>query len=180
MKKQKTQKSIMFVGLMGSGKTSIGKRVAKKLGLHFFDCDLEVEKAAGCTVAEFFEFFGEKKYRETEKLVAKKLLDMPPCIIATGGGTFIIDEIREYAKDKAITIWLKADLETLVFRTQGRTHRPLLNNVDIKQKLSELIQNRYPIYSSADIVIDSINESVEKTLTRVIDKIKEIETAKEE
>ncbi len=158
---------------MGSGKTSVGKRLARKLSLPFVDGDSEIEKAAGLSLVDVFKCFGEKEYRAGEERVMKRLLQGNPCVLASGGGSFVAEQTRELAKNHALTIWLKADIDTLYHRTAGRTRRPFLlgDNNTVKEKLQEYITEEYPYYSEADIVVETKNEKVENTVRHVISAI---------
>ena len=163
-------KIILLVGLMGSGKTSVGKRLAKKLELPFVDGDQEIEKAAGLPLVDVLKCFGEEEYRAGETRVMHRLLQSSPCVLASGGGSFVPQQTRALAKQNAITIWLKADVDTLYKRTYGRRHRPFLqgNDSHLKNKLEEYISEEYPYYSEADIVVETKNEAVNSTVFRVI------------
>ena len=165
---------ILLVGLMGSGKTSVGKRLARKLALPFVDGDQEIEKAAGLSLVDVLKCFGEKEYRAGEERVMKRLLQGNPCVLASGGGSFVAEQTRRLAKENALTIWLKADIDTLYFRTAGRTRRPFLFFfiATIKDKLREYISEEYPFYSEADIVVETRNERVDNTVRRVLMAIK--------
>lgn len=166
----KNEKIILLVGLMGSGKTSVGKRLAKKLELPFVDGDQEIEKAAGLPLVDVLKCFGEEEYRAGEKRVMKRLLQGQPCVLASGGGSFIPQQTRELAHRHAITVWLKADIDILYHRTAGREHRPFLQGDDehLKNKLEKYIQEEYPYYSEADIIVETKEELVDKTVERVI------------
>ena len=161
-------KIILLVGLMGSGKTSVGKRLAKKLNLPFVDGDQEVEKAAGLSLVDVLKCFGVEEYR-----VMKRLLQGDPCILASGGGSFVAEQTRQYARQNAITIWLKADIDVLYHRTAGRKHRPFLKGSDdqLKTKLEKYIHDEYPYYSEADIIVETKEEQVDNTVNRVIEAI---------
>ena len=163
-------KIILLVGLIGSGKTSVGKRLAKKLNLLFVDGDQEIEKAAGLSVLDVFKCFGCEEYRAGEARIMKRLLTGKPCVLASGGGAYVADQTREIAKKNAITIWLKADIDVLYRRTAGRTRRPFLQCSDslIKTKLQNYIDAEYPYYSEADIVVETKNETVECTVRHVL------------
>ena len=163
-------KIILLVGLMGSGKTSVGKRLAKKLDLPFVDGDQEIEKAAGLSLIDVLKCFGEEEYRAGETRVMHRLLQSSPCVLASGGGSFIPQQTRDLAKKNAITIWLKADVDTLYNRTYGRKHRPFIkgNDSQLKNKLQEYITEEYPYYSEADIIVETKNEAVNSTVFRVI------------
>ncbi|MBR2136708.1 MAG: shikimate kinase [Alphaproteobacteria bacterium] len=170
-------KIILLVGLMGSGKTSVGKRLARKLSLPFVDGDQEIEKAAGLSLVDVLKCFGEKEYRAGEERVMKRLLQGAPCVLASGGGSFVAKQTRLLAKQYALTIWLKADINTLYQRTAGRTRRPFLlgDNDTVKAKLAEYISEEYPFYSEADIIVETRNERVENTVRRVVSAIRNYE-----
>lgn len=167
-------KPIVMVGLMGAGKTSIGRALARQLGMSFVDSDKEIEAAAGCSVVDIFSLYGEEEFRRVEQRVISRLLDSGPelKVISTGEGAFITHEVRELVLNKALTIWLKADLELLVKRTNFRNTRPQLLNADSKNILSKLIDERYKIYAQADITVETRDESLQKTLSKVIDAVK--------
>lgn len=169
----KIDKIVLLVGLMGSGKTSVGKRLAKYLSLPFVDGDVEIEKAAGLSLVDVFKCFGEDEYRAGEERVMKRLLKGAPCVLASGGGSFVAEQTRNLAKEHALTIWLKADFETLYQRTAGRTRRPFLlgDNETVKNKLQEYITEEYPYYSEADIIVETKEEKVENTVRRVVSAI---------
>lgn len=170
---KKIDKIILLVGLMGSGKTSVGKRLAKKLNLPFVDGDQEIEKAAGLSLVDVLKCFGEEEYRAGEQRVMKRLLQGNPCVLASGGGSFVAEQTREQAHLHAITIWLKADVDVLYNRTAGRKHRPFLegNDSHLKNKLERYISEEYPYYSEADIVVETREEQVDNTVMRVIESI---------
>jgi shikimate kinase len=146
---------IVLVGMMGVGKTSIGKKLSERLGVPFVDVDNEIEIAADLKVFEIFERFGESYFRDGERRVIARLLDGKPKIIATGGGAFINDETRALIKRTARSVWLNADLEILVDRVSRRTNRPLLKGKDPRATLLELGKIRGPIYAEADIHVRS-------------------------
>lgn len=170
----KMDKIVLLVGLMGSGKTSVGKRLAKKLNLPFVDGDREMEKAAGLSLIDVLKCFGEEEYRAGEQRVMKRLLQGGPCVLASGGGSFVAEKTRELAKSNAITIWLKADVDVLCSRTSGRTHRPFIEGDDIhlKNKIEKYISEEYPYYSQADIVVETKEEQIDNTVNRVIGAIR--------
>jgi shikimate kinase len=151
------EKPIILIGLMGSGKTTIGSRLAKRLDLPFIDTDEEVERQVGCSIANIFKYEGEDFFRKAEYKIVKKILAKEPCIIATGGGAFINPAIRQLIDNFGISIWLRASLEVLLNRVVRRKTRPILEEGDKKQILQELIATRYPIYLESDITIDSDN-----------------------
>lgn len=173
MNTNRIDKIILLVGLMGSGKTSVGKRLARKLNLPFIDGDQEVEKAAGIPLVDVLKCFGEKEYRAGEERVMKRLLQGCPCVLASGGGSFVAEQTRELAKANAITIWLKADIDVLYHRTTGRKHRPFLkgNDSELKSKLEKYINEEYPYYSEADIIVETKEEQVDNTVNRVVQAI---------
>jgi shikimate kinase len=146
---------IVLVGLMGVGKSTVGRRLAGRLGLPFVDADTEIERAAGMTIAEIFERYGEAHFRDGERRVIARLIDGTPKVIATGGGAFINDETRMLILDRAIAVWLDADLDTLVERTGRRNHRPLLRDRNPREVLAELAAKRNPIYAQAPIHVES-------------------------
>lgn len=173
----KINKIVLLVGLIGSGKTSVGKRLAKKLSLPFVDGDQEIERAAGLSVIDVFKYFGLEEYRAGEERIMKRLLSGAPCVLASGGGAFVAEKTRLMAKEKALTVWLKADINVLYSRTAGRKRRPFLQCSDskIKSKLQSYIDAESPYYSQADIVVETKDEAVENTVDRVFNAIKEYE-----
>ena len=175
---KKNNKIILLVGLMGSGKTSVGRRLAKKLNLPFVDGDQEIEKAAGLSLIDVLKCFGEEEYRAGEARVMKRLLQGEPCVLASGGGSFVAEQTRKLAKEHAITVWLKADVNVLYNRTAGRKHRPFLEGDDshLRNKLEEYIKEEYPFYSEADIVVETKEEAVENTVLRVIEALNKVDS----
>ena len=149
------QKSIVLVGLMGSGKSSIGKRLSEQISISFVDSDDEIELAAGMPISEIFDKFGESYFRAGEERVLERLLGGEPKIIATGGGSFISNQIRHNIRLKGFSVWLKADFETLWSRVQGKATRPLLQNPNPDLVLKRLIMERDPVYEMADLVVHS-------------------------
>ena len=172
-KEIKIEKPIVMVGLMGAGKTSIGRALARCLGIPFVDSDKEIEKAAGCSVIDIFTMYGEKEFRRVEEKVIERLLETPPRIkvISTGEGAFITDAVRDLVLKNTLTIWLKADLELLVKRTNFRHTRPQLLNTNSRQILEQLIKERYDTYALADITVETRDENIHKTLNKVISAI---------
>jgi shikimate kinase/3-dehydroquinate synthase len=165
------QRSIVLVGLMGAGKTAIGKRLAARLGLPFFDADHEIEAAAGITVAEIFERHGEAHFRAGEKRVIERLLATGPIVLAPGGGAFMDPDTRALIKSRALSVWLNVPLPVLLGRVRGRTHRPLLNGGDPAEILSRLAQTRNPIYAQADIIVPGSEDSADVTTERVVQAV---------
>ena len=164
-------KSVVLVGLMGAGKTCIGKRLARKLGMDFVDADEEIEEAADRTVSEIFAEFGEQAFRDGERRVIARLLSERPRVIATGGGAFMDAETRANARRSGVSVWLKADIDVLLQRVSRRNNRPLLEGGDKRRKLEELIVLRYPTYSEADLTVDTGNESPDSTVKKVCDAL---------
>ena len=162
-----TTQSIVLIGLMGAGKTTIGRHLAEALGMPFVDSDDEVVRAAGCSIQDIFEVYGEAAFRDVETRVITRLLEEGPCVIATGGGAYMNPETRDHIQRLAISVWLRADLDILVSRTTGRTGRTLLGDGDPTDKLQQLMDLRYPTYANADIVVETGAESAEKTTKRV-------------
>ena len=156
-------RTIALVGLMGAGKSAIGKRLAQRLGLPFVDADIEIEAAAGCTIEEFFERFGEAEFRAGERRVIQRLLEGSPHVLATGGGAFMDTQTRALMREKATTIWLRAELAVLLDRVSRRSNRPLLKNGDPRGTLERLMALRYPVYAEADIVVDSRDAPADRT-----------------
>lgn len=175
-KTMKINKIILLVGLMGSGKTSVGKRLAKKLCLPFVDGDQEIEKASGLSLVDVLKCFGEEEYRAGEMRVMKRLLQGDPCVLASGGGSFVAEQTRALAKERAVTIWLKADVDVLYNRTAGRKHRPFLRGSEdkLRDKLEKYIGEEYPYYSEADIVVETKEEQVDNTVSRVVSALEKI------
>jgi len=165
------KRSIVLIGLMGAGKSSIGRRLAKCLGMPFFDADQEIETAAGCSVAEIFEVYGEPAFRDVEEKVINRLLNDEPCVLATGGGAYMNPRTRQQVAVKGVSVWLRASLDVLFERTGRRKGRPLLDNADRRETLSKLIAERYPVYEAADIVIETGSEGIEVTTARVLDAL---------
>jgi shikimate kinase len=157
-------KTVALVGLMGAGKTSVGRRLAQKLGLPFVDADAEIEAAAGSTIEEIFERHGEVAFRDGERRVIARLLENPPQILATGGGAFMDPQTRQLLRERAITLWLRADLELLLQRVARRNNRPLLKVGEPRAVLERLMAERYPVYAEADIIVDCIDGPPETTL----------------
>jgi shikimate kinase len=149
------QKTIALVGLMGVGKSSVGRRLANVLGMPFADVDDQIEKAAGCSISDIFAERGEAEFREGERRVIARMLDEPPHVMATGGGAFCQQATRTLIKQKAISVWLKADVDVLVRRVGRRDNRPLLKGRDAREVLAQLARDREPSYAQADIHIAS-------------------------
>jgi shikimate kinase len=149
------KRTVALIGMMGAGKSSVGRRLAARLGVPFRDADTEIEAAAGCTVSEIFERFGEQDFRDGERRVIARLLGQPPHVLATGGGAFIDPRTRADIKAQAVSIWLRAPVALLANRVQRRETRPLLKQGDPKEILARLLTEREPIYAEAEIQLDS-------------------------
>jgi shikimate kinase len=167
-------KTIALVGLMGAGKSSIGRRLAQSLALPFTDADTEIETAAGVSIEEIFARDGEAVFRSGERRVIARLLDSPIQVLATGGGAFMDPETRALIRERAISIWLKADLDVLMARVARRNNRPLLKEGDPRAVLARLIETRYPVYAEADITVESVEGPPEATLAKVIAALGEV------
>ncbi|MCI4661810.1 MAG: shikimate kinase [Neomegalonema sp.] len=168
----KQTRTVALVGLMGAGKSAIGRRLANVLHAPFRDADDEIVRAAGMSIAEIFERFGEPYFREGERRVIARLLADPVHVLATGGGAFMDPQTRDALSARAITVWLKADLDTLVERCSRRDgKRPLLKNGDVRETLSRLMSDRYPIYEQADVTISTGQESHGETVRRLLDAL---------
>jgi shikimate kinase len=146
---------IVLVGMMGAGKTTVGRRLAARLGRSFVDSDEEIEKAAGMSIEEIFRLHGETDFRSGEERVIARLLKEEGLVLGTGGGAFINAQTRALIKATAVSVWIKADFELLFARVSRRTNRPLLKTANPRQTLAELIDRRYPVYAEADITIVS-------------------------
>ena len=164
-------RTVALVGLMGAGKSAIGKRLALRLGLPFVDADDAIELAAGCTIGEIFEKYGEGEFRSGERRVIARLLDEPPHVLSTGGGAYMDAETRGLMQAKAVTIWLRAELDVLFDRVKKRSHRPLLQQGNPRDILAKLMDQRYPIYAEADIVVDSTAQPADRTTDQVIEAL---------
>jgi len=165
---KKQTRSIVLVGLMGVGKTTVGRRLAAALGLPFFDADREIEKSAGRNVSDIFADFGESAFREGERKVVIRILSGQPCVLATGGGAFMDAVIREEISKRGTSIWLRAELDELLRRTKKRDTRPLLRTDDPKKILMQLMTERNPVYATADLVVDSDQGSHSITVNAIV------------
>lgn len=158
---------------MGAGKSAIGRRLAICLGLPFVDADHEIELAAGCTIEDIFERFGESEFRKGEEKVIRRLLRGPRKVLATGGGAYMNQRTRELIGERGVAVWLRADLETLLRRVGRRNDRPLLKGGDARETLARLMEERYPVYAQADIVVDSTEGPHELVVQEVVDKLEQ-------
>lgn len=163
----KPRRTIVLVGLMGAGKTSVGRRLAKRLDLPFVDADEEIARTAGLSVSEIFERFGEQAFRDAERRAIARLLSEDTKVLATGGGAFLDAATQQAIAERGLSVWLRAELDVLVERTIGRRHRPLLNSGDPRATLAALMAARYPVYALADLIVDTIDGPIEQTVERV-------------
>lgn len=161
-------KTVALVGLMGAGKSTVGRRLAGALGIKFQDADDEIVIAAGRPIPDIFAERGEEEFRAGERRVIARLLEGEPHILATGGGAFMNPLTRILMREKAVTVWLRADLETLLYRVGRRNDRPLLQNTDQRKTMEKLISIRYPIYKQADIIVDSMDGPHQLTVNNVL------------
>ncbi len=164
-------KSIVFVGMMGAGKSTVGRKLAFKLDYDFIDTDLEIENAAQLSISEIFANYGEAHFRDIEKKIIIRLLNDMSGIISVGGGAFMDDELRQAIHEKGISIWLKADLETLLNRVHKQEHRPLLMQDNPEKVLRNLIDKRYPVYGQSNITVKNNDISPDKTVELVVDSL---------
>lgn len=164
-------RSIVLVGLMGSGKSTIGRRLAQRLGMRFADADDEIERAAGMTISDIFERFGEAHFRDGERRVIARLLAGKPMVLATGGGAFVNEETRGLILQGSLCIWLDADIPTLVERVGRRSHRPLLRNRDPGEVLRELAAVRNPIYAEAHLRVSSASTPHDHTVRAILEAL---------
>jgi shikimate kinase len=161
-------RTIVLVGMMGAGKSSIGRRLASEFNLPFVDADTEIETAAGMSIPEIFEAHGEPYFRSGEARVIARLLDSGPQVLASGGGAFINPQTRALIRARGISVWLKADLDVLLRRIKRRSDRPLLKTDDPEQTLRQLIAERYPIYAEADVTIHSRDVSHDAIVADIV------------
>jgi shikimate kinase len=165
---RKLDQTVVLVGMMGAGKTSVGRRLASVLGVPFKDADSEIEAAAGCSINEIFERFGEPAFRAGERKVIARILGDPPHVLATGGGAFMDPETRARITETAVSIWLRANVDLLLERVKRKDNRPLLRNTDNRTALVRLIAEREPVYAQADIVVESDDGPHDTVVKRII------------
>ncbi|MEK9969558.1 MAG: shikimate kinase [Ferrovibrio sp.] len=165
--------SLVLVGLMGAGKSSVGRRLATRLGFEFIDADTEIEKAAGATIPEIFAEHGEPAFRDGERKVIARLLEQPRVVLATGGGAFMNAETRARIRERGRSIWIKASLDVLVKRCSRRTNRPLLANGDLRGTLDRLMHERYPVYAEADYTVISVDGPHEAVVDQILEILPE-------
>ncbi len=169
-----TGKTVVLIGLMGAGKSAIGRRLAARLGLPFVDADSEIETAAGCSIEDIFSLHGEAAFRDCERRVIARLLSGPPHVLATGGGAFMDSETRKCVQEQTVSVWLRADLDVLVDRVSRRDNRPLLKNGDKREILSRLMAERHPVYAEADIVVDSRDAPHKSVVKTIVSELRRV------
>ncbi|MEQ1900725.1 MAG: shikimate kinase [Devosia sp.] len=162
---------VVLVGMMGAGKTTVGRRLASRMGRRFIDSDEEVERAAGMSIEDIFAAHGEADFRAGEQRVIARLLKEPDLVLGTGGGAFINAETRALVKSAAISVWIKADFDLLFHRVQRRSNRPLLKTANPRETLKTLIEQRYPIYAEADVTVQSKDVPQDQVASEVIDAL---------
>jgi shikimate kinase len=162
------QRPVVLVGMMGAGKSTVGRRLALRLGLYFVDADTEIEAAAAMTIPEIFEIHGEPHFRDGEARVIARLLDGGPRVVATGGGAFMREETRDRIRARAVSIWLQADADVIMRRVKRRADRPLLRTADPAATIERLIGERHPTYQTADITIASRDVPHEKIVDECV------------
>lgn len=161
-------RSIVLVGLMGAGKTTVGRRLAQRLGLPFLDADVEIEKAAAQTIPEIFAEHGEAYFRDGERRVIARILTEGPLVLATGGGAFMNEATRQRIAECGVSVWLNADLATLMARVRRKSNRPLLDNPDPEGTMRQLMEARYPVYATADLTVASGDGSHEAVVDDIV------------
>ena len=166
------RRSVVLVGMMGAGKSSVGRRLAARLGVPFVDADVEIEKAAGMTISEIFAAHGEPYFRAGETRVIARLLDGGPAVVATGGGAFMREETRDRIRSKAVSLWLKADADIIMKRVKRRADRPLLQTADPAATVGRLIEEREPVYQHADLTIWSRDVPHEKIVDEILEGLR--------
>jgi len=164
-------KPIVLIGMMGAGKTTVGRRLALRLGRTFIDSDNEVEKAAGMSIADYFAAHGEPEFRAGETRVIARILEEKNIVLGTGGGAFMTKETRELIKQRAVSVWIKADFDLLFARVSKRATRPLLQTENPRETLKQLIDARYPTYAKADVTITSRDVPHDEIAADVIDQL---------
>jgi len=164
----KLTRTVGLVGMMGAGKSSIGRRLATRLNVPFKDADSEIESAAGCSISEIFERYGEPAFRDGERKVIARLLGEAPHVMATGGGAFVDPDTRARMKEDSVTIWLRAPIDVLLARTGRRDTRPLLKDGDPRETLERLLNERGPVYAEAHYTLDSEDGPHSQSVERIV------------
>lgn len=161
-------RSVVLIGMMGAGKSSVGRRLAAVLGLPFADADTEIERAAGMSIEDIFRCHGEPHFRDGEERVIRRLLSGPPTVLATGGGAFMSERVRDEIAARGVSVWLRADLDLLMQRVSRRDNRPLLKTADPRGTMARLLEQREPVYALADVTVDSRDVAHEAMVADVI------------
>jgi len=174
------KRSLVLVGLMGAGKSTVGRRLAQKLGLPFLDADHEIEAAAGMTIPDIFSIYGEEYFRDGERRVIARLLQEGPIVLATGGGAFMNEETRAGIAEFGVSIWLRADLDVLMRRVRKRSNRPLLQNADPEGTMRKLMDVRYPVYGQADLTVESHEAPHDRVVVETMKALEEWFSSREE
>lgn len=164
---------LVLVGLMGAGKSCIGRMLAREFDIPFVDADDEIEKAAGCSIKDIFRLYGEPAFRDGERRVIARILESGPGVLATGGGAFMDEGTRQAIQRRGISVWLRADIDILYRRTRRRSVRPLLENQDPRGTLEQLARERYPVYAEADVTVETGEHQPAETMRRVIAQIEQ-------
>lgn len=167
------KRSVVLIGMMGAGKSSVGRRLAKALSLPFVDADAEIEKAAGMSISDIFAKHGEPEFRSGERRVVSRLLDEQPAVIATGGGAWMDESTREKVRASGVSVWLKADVDVLLKRVKKRGGRPLLKNGDPEQVLRNLLAEREPVYARADVTVISREVPHETMVSETLEQLRD-------
>lgn len=170
----KIEKTIVLIGLMGVGKTSVGRKLAKLINMDFIDVDEEISKAAGCSIEDIFKKYGESAFRDVEKRVMARLLSEKTRVLATGGGAIMNSRTQSLVKKSGISVWLNADINVLIQRTKKREDRPLLKDKDHGTVLKKLLDERSPVYAKADICVDSSENGPEITANNIKNALTEL------
>ncbi len=165
------KRSIVLVGLMGAGKSTIGKRVAQMLGVNFIDADTEIEAVSRMTIPELFERYGEAEFRDLERRVIRRILRTGPKVLATGGGAFMNEQTRKAILRAGVSVWLKAELDVLMERVGRKSNRPLLKTADPRATMQELMDKRYPVYALSEVTIISRDEKKDVMAGEVVDAL---------
>ena len=168
------KRSIVLVGLMGAGKSTIGKRLAQFLGVNFVDADAEIETAARMTIPELFERYGEAEFRDLERRVIRRVLRTGPKVLATGGGAYMNEQTRKAISRAGVSVWLKAELDVLMERVGRKSNRPLLQTADPRATMQALMDARYPVYGLAQITVMSRDEKKDVMAGEVVDALAEM------
>jgi shikimate kinase len=168
------KRSIVVIGLMGAGKSTIGKRLAQMLGLGFIDADAEIESVSRMSIPELFEAYGEPEFRDLERRVIKRILRSGPRVLATGGGAFMNEATRRTIAKAGVSVWLKAELDVLMERVGRKGNRPLLKTADPRATMQSLMDQRYPVYGLADVTIQSRDEKKDVMAMEVIEALAQL------